>query len=110
MGIDISGGMIVGANCSEVEAGLYDEDKEVYLIEGEEFEELYEWYEDKGMRTYSFHYDACSDSQILGYTVNDIDPLHEDFDIWLKDVKCKAEEFHRLTGLKAELIGMQNVW
>ena len=110
MGIDISGGMIVGANCSEVESGLYDEDKEAYLVEGGEFVELYEWYEEKGMCTYSFHYDACSGSQILGYAVNDIDPLHEDFDIWLKDVKRKAEEFYRLTGVKAKLIGMQNVW
>ena len=110
MGIDISGGMIVGAVCSEVEAVFYDEDKEAYLVEDGEFEELYEWYEEKGMRTYSFYYDACSGSQILGYTLNDIDPLHEDFNTWLKDVKCKAEEFYRLTGVKAKLIGMQNVW
>lgn len=110
MGVDISGGMIVGANCETVEANLYDEDKECYVVGGEEYGELYEWYEEGGMETYSFHYDADSGSQILGYTVKDIDPLSEDWSVWVKDVVEYAEEFYELTGVKAELIGMQNVW
>ena len=35
MGIDISGGMIVGANCSNVEGNVWDDENEGYLFEGE---------------------------------------------------------------------------
>tara|TARA_Y100001956_G_scaffold74886_1_gene82340 strand:- start:1069 stop:1401 length:333 start_codon:yes stop_codon:yes gene_type:complete len=110
MGIDISGGMIVGANCSAADAGVYDEANEGYLVEGEYYEEFYEWWEYNGMSTYSFHYDACQDSQILGFTVEDIDPLSDDFYEWVEDVKEKAARFKELTGIDAKLIGMQNVW
>lgn len=112
MGIDISGGMIVGANCSEVESAVTfeDSDCELYGTEGNYYEEFYEWYEEQDMVTHSYYYDAGSDSQILGFTVNDVDPLSPEFDTWIKDVKDKAHKFYRLTGIKAELIGMQNVW
>ena len=32
------------------------------------------------------------------------------FDDWVKDVKYKAQQFQVLTDVKANLIGMQNVW
>ena len=112
MGIDIGGGMIVGANASEVKSAVFveDDDCEMYGVEGNYYEEFYEWYESEDMSTYSYYYDADSDSQVLGYTVEDIDPLSDEFDLWVEDVKQKAEKFYELTGVDAELIGKQNVW
>ncbi|AGH31968.1 hypothetical protein VPIG_00111 [Vibrio phage PWH3a-P1] len=112
MGIDISGGMIVGANCSEVEAAVTfeDDDCELFGTEGNYYEEFYEWYEAQGLETYSYHYDASSDNQILGFTVSDVDPLSPEFSDWVEDTKDKAHKFYQLTGIKAELIGMQDVY
>lgn len=112
MGIDYDGGMIVGANASTVKSGVFVEidNEELYGTEGNYYEEFYEWYEDVGMCTYSLHCDACSDYQVVGYTVRDVDPLSEEFDQWLSEVKGYAEKFYKLTGVKAELVGMQNIW
>lgn len=112
MGIDISGGMIIGHNASKVKSEVYreDDDCEMYGVDGNLHEEFYEWYESEELETYSFHYDADEDSQVLGFTVGDIEPLSEKFDEWIAEVKAKSEKFKKLTGLEPELIGMQNVW
>ena len=89
---------------------MWDDEHEGYLFEDEYLEEFYEWYEAHDMVTYSFHYDADSDNQILGFTITDINPLSSEFDKWLEDVKEKAQKFYELTGVEAQLIGMQNVW
>ena len=98
MGIDISGGMIVG---SEAENISYDE---------EQYEEVWEFADAHNLSCYSKWYDAGSEGQVLGFTVDDVDPLSPEFESWVKDVKDKAHKFYQLTGIKAELIGMQNVW
>lgn len=113
MGMDYSGGMIVGANAATVEDQVYFEDEDgrpLYGSNGEAYEEFYEWYEEVGMRTMSLRYDADSDNQILGFEVDDIEVLSEKFPAWLEDVKSKALKFKELTGIDAELIGTQNIW
>lgn len=112
MGIDITGGMIIGAKASDVSAAVWmeDDDCELYGTEGNYFEEFYEWYEEVDMRTYSYHYDASEDYQIVGFTVKDIEPLSDGFEEWVADVKAKAAKFKELTGIEPELIGMQHVW
>ena len=112
MGVDISGGMILGGSASEVEGAVTFEDDgvEMYGTQGNYYEEFYEWYEGEDMSCYSMWYDACSEGQIIGYKIKDINPLSDEFNNWLEDVKTKAEKFKQLTGLEPELIGMQNVW
>lgn len=112
MGIDYDGGMIIGANASTVMGSVHfeDNDEEMYGTEGNYYEEFYEWYENVGMCTYSYHYDASEDSQVVGYTIRDVDPLSEEFPKWVEEVKEYAEKFYKLTGVKAELIGMQDIW
>lgn len=112
MGIDISGGMIVGANAIKVKNAvtMNDDECEMYGVAGNFHEEFYEWYEGEDMTAYSFHYDACEDSQVLGFTVDDINPLSDDFKEWSDNVVKLAVKFKELTGIEAELIGMQNVW
>lgn len=82
----------------------------MFGVDGNFHEEFYDWYESNGMETYSLHYDAGEDSQVLGFTVYDINPLSEYFDDWVRDVKIKSDKFKKLTGIDPELIGMQNVW
>lgn len=112
MGADISGGMIVGAKASHVEGSVTIEidDCTMYGNTSNYHEGFYEWYESEGMETYSLYYDADTSEQIVGYPVKDVDPLSEEFDSWSKDVIKKAEKFYEMTGIKAELISMQNVW
>ncbi len=112
MGIDISGGMIVGANAADVKSSVYreDDDVELYGTNGNLFEEFYEWWEEVGMSVYSSHYDCAEDYQIVGFEVKDISVLSDDFDEWVEDVKIKAEGFYKLTGIKPKLIGMQDVY
>lgn len=112
MGIDISGGMIVGANAAEVETAVTvaQDDCEMFGTEGNYYEEFYQWYEGVGMEIYSFYYDADARSQVVGFTVADVEPLSENFDKWVSEVRTMAQDFEDMTGVKASLIGMQNVW
>lgn len=98
MGVDISGGMIVGANASEID---YDT---------EEFECGEYYREHHGMKSYSLHYDACESSQIWGFSVEDVEIDSDEFDEWCISVKLKAKKFEEITGVKASLIGSQDVW
>lgn len=101
MGIDISGGMIIGANADEVRAALnIDEDADF-------LGEIYEM----GWESYSYYFDAGYDSQVAGILIGNVNPLNEDgFSEWIEDVKNKAKEFYDKTGIEPELIGMQNVY
>lgn len=97
MGIDIEGGMLVGAHGSELE-----------VPEGYDGS-LYEWVNSKrlvGMREY---YDADEDSTYYGFYVEDI--LVKDIDDdWVKEIKELGEKFEKLTGVGASLIGVQDVY
>jgi len=96
MGIDYSGGMIVGENGSEI-----PEPEDISLSE---------WAEDNDMTSYSLHYDADDDSCIYGFEVPNVLVSDIDGTWWLEDVKAKAAKFKMLTGLDARLIGTQNIY
>lgn len=98
MGIDISGGMIVGLPVDSIE---YDD---------EEFKCPWGFAEEYGMEVFSLWYDAGSEGQVIGFTVPDIEVLSKGFEDWVLDVKHKALKFETITDQKAELIGIQNVW
>lgn len=97
MGIDVSGGMIVGIIGSE----LIDAIKTV--------DDFNEWYEINGLDRMATHYDADNDDCFFGFQVEDV-PVSEMKGIWLKDVEEKAKRFKELTGIDASLIGTQDVW
>lgn len=96
MGVNYSGGMIVGAPAGGIS---YDE---------EQFEE-YEFLEEHGMESYSLWYDSDASGQVWGFPVEDVDILSKEFDDWVSMVKRKAKQFEDITGVKAQLIGMQNI-
>ena len=96
MGIDYSGGMIIGAAAEDIS---YDD---------EQFEE-YEFLEEHDMTSYSLWYDSDTDGQVWGFPVSDVDILSDEFDDWVSMVKRKAQEFEKITGVKAKLIGMQDI-
>lgn len=98
MGVDYSGGMIVGRAAEDIP---YDD---------EEFECGWEYAEAHDMSVYSLWYDADTSGQVWGFTVGDVTVLSDEFDDWLSIVKRKAEEFEEITGTKAQLIGMQNIY
>ncbi|CAH9013452.1 conserved hypothetical protein [Vibrio phage 455E52-1] len=112
MGIDISGGMIIGHNASKVKEAVSfnSDDSEMYGTDGNIHEDFYYWYESEKMEPFSFYFDAPEDSQVLGFVVEDIEPLSDNFEAWISEVKEKSQKFKDLTGLEPELIGMQNVW
>ena len=100
MGIDYDGGMIVGKEGSAiVAAGVLSADAN----------DLYDTLTDMGMDCMSMYYDTCElDELIFGFTVPDI-PVDEIDDGWLQHVKNKAAKFEEMTGVKAELIGTQDI-
>lgn len=97
MGIDYSGGMIVGVSAEDIS---YDD---------EQLEE-YEFCEVHDMTSYSLWYDSDTDGQVWGFPVRDINILSDEFEGWVSMVKLKAQEFEKITGAKAKLIGMQNIY
>ena len=97
MGVDYSGGMIVGADAEDID------------YEVRQFEYGYEFCEEHDMTSYSFWYDADESGQVWGFPVKDVDILSDEFDNWVSMVKLKAQEFEKITGVKAKLIGMQDI-
>lgn len=105
MGIDINGGMIVGASGSELSVpegfvSEYNPDEEV---------SLHEWAEEVGLDYYSMWYDAEGEGRVYGFIIKQNWPRFE-----LGKLTAEAErlmdEFEKITGVEAKLYGMQNVW
>jgi hypothetical protein len=98
MGVDIDGKMIVGCQIDDVELPESVEDKFGYFIEN------------LGLAVLSECFDADSSEQVVGFIINDVHVLTEDFDKWVSNVKKVALEFKKITGCEPKLIGMQDVW
>lgn len=95
MGMDISGGMIVGALGSD-------------LTVPEEYDgALYEWLEDLGFDRMSQWYDCGPDNCYYGITMPDVEVGY--MDPWVRHVKKAAIKFKELTGVDAQLIGTQDI-
>jgi len=101
MGIDYSGGMIVGCEGLPPEPDDWDEDEH-----GEWREHLLCEIE---MERYAQWYDAGDDDCYFGFPVKDV--LVKDFDSgWLKEVNELAFKFKTITGEDAYLIGSQDIY
>lgn len=96
MGIDYNGGMIVGALGSDLNIP-------------EKYEYLSEWAEDNNMTTMSLYYDADSESQYMGFEIEDI-LVSEINNDWIKSLKTFSKKFEDITGVPAKLIGTQNIY
>ena len=97
MGIDYEGGMIVGA------------DGDLLSVPDGVKEPFYEWAEDVGLERMSRYYDAGQEECYYGFTVPDVFVSEILSSGWLRDVSDKAAEFEKLTGVKAQLIGSQDI-
>jgi hypothetical protein len=96
MGIDYSGGMIVG------ELGSV-------LPEQDGFEDLMEWAEGNEMVSMALYYDADLEDRYYGFAVENV--LVSEIDQkWIDDLKKKADQFEKLSGVPAKLVGTQNIW
>ena len=101
MGIDYSGGMLVGCEGLPCEPDDWDED------ENGDWEEYL--YEEHNIKRYSQHYDADTDECYFGIPIDDILVAEMDNE-WLVSIKQLAEYFKDITGEDAYLIGTQNIW
>jgi len=95
MGIDIGGSMLVGA--------LGDS---LNIPEDEDF---FEWIEESGLTYLSLYYDSPLEDKYFGFIVEDI-PVKEMDEVWFKKITDLATKFEDITGVKAYLIGSQDVW
>lgn len=115
MGIDFSGGMLVGYRASSIEWN-YDNIYEDYsdsLEEGETLEDLESHkiaMEVLGMNSYSEYFDCGEKHQYWGYPMPDVVVNDPSFEEWLCNVKETATKFERYTNNKAELIGTQDIY
>ena len=98
MGIDVSGGMLIGAHYDDIG---FDEDNEERL-------EFYEWIEHHGLTSFSPYYDAPVDEWIYGFAIADVE-VSEMNEEWFAEIKDLAEKFKEITGADAWLIGMQDI-
>ena len=97
MSIDISGGMIIGASIKDTK---FFKDSDI---------DVGDWLYEHKMKYMSPYYDSTQEEWIIGFKIEDV--LVEDMDQkWLDNIKSQAEKFEKLTGVKAKLIGMQNVF
>lgn len=63
------------------------------------------------MEYMSYRYDSDPEERVLGYMIDNVDPLDKKaFTKWCLSIQRKARRFYKLTGIKAELIGMQDVY
>ncbi len=98
MGIDVSGGMFVGAHYDDI---YFDEDNE----EGLDF---YEWIEEHELSTFHPNYDAPSEYCHFGFSIDDVEVSEMDEE-WFASIKALADKFKEITGADAWLIGMQDI-
>jgi len=95
MSIDYDGGMVVGAHVElikvpEEEDSVYD-----WLVEDHEMDSMWQYYDDE-------------DNVIFGFTIPDI-PVSQIDEKWLTNLRDKAAEFEKITGVPAKLIGTQDI-
>jgi len=107
MGIDVSGGMFVGAKVSEISIEVPEEFEEVFQVEylteylSNNFEEC--------MERYSPWFDADEEECWVGFSIPDV-PVSLMNEKWITKVHGLGEKFEEITGTPASLIGMQDVW
>ena len=100
MGIDIGGGMIVGAWMNECD-----------IPEGSDEGDGYDWLEEHGMETMSCHYDCGERDKFIGYSIKDVtvDELTNSSE-WRDHVELLGKRFQSLLGVPPKLVGMQDVY
>ena len=105
MGIDINGGMIVGATGSELSV------PEDFVSEytPDEVASLYEWAEEVGLDYYSLWYDAGDEGRVYGFIIKSNWSRFE-LGKLVSEVERLMDEFEDITGVEATLYGIQNVW
>jgi hypothetical protein len=96
MGIDISGGMLVGESGSNFEIP-------------DEIEDVREWADENGMEVMCEYFDADFEDSYFGFEVEEV-LVSEINDSWIAKINELADKFERLTGLKARLIGTQDIY
>jgi len=101
MGIDYDGGIIVGRHLEDCNLDLEDEKYDKYG-------DIHEFLEDNGLDFMSQWYDAGEDGMIVGYKISDVsEDEMEDFIIKVSESFTK---FEKLFGVKAHLMGTQDIW
>lgn len=105
MGMDINGGIIVGACGEDLEV------PEDYVSEYTPDEDLLldEWAEEVGLDYFSERYDADDDERVYGFILKN-GWKEEELDEFLSIVRQKMAEFKELSGVEAKLFGMQDVY
>lgn len=104
MGIDYDGGMIVG---SDLDQGIIDKLKEKYGYDygldlcDSKLSEM-------GIINMSPYSEADDEFCVWGFKVDNIAIEHIDQD-WIKELQEKAKRFEEITGVKASLIGCQDI-
>ena len=96
MGVDIDGCMVLGESITKIKLSP-------------DIDDVGEWVDDNGMDTISPWYDSGPDNWVIGFRIKDV-PVSKIDEKWLEDIRTKASKFEKLTGTKARLIGMQDVW
>ena len=99
MGIDTSGGMLIGEKVPNIP----------FL---QSVDDIHEWFEEngyeKGMTMHSSYFDCDSDGLVFGFDVGNI-PVSGLDQKWIDGVKEKAEKFKEIFGIDARLIGSVDV-
>ena len=115
MGVDYDGGMLVGCHGSDFSVSEdYPEHylSEIVLDEGESLEDVenYEILEGLGLARYGEHYDASIEHSNIGFSVPNITINDPKFLEWQEEVLKLSIKFEEITGVKAKLIGCQDIW
>jgi len=98
MGIDVSAKLMVGCELSKIGCDMgYD---------------CSDWMDEHGLDHASPHYDSDPDAWFVGFEIDALDLADEATDpvAWFENVKARAAEFERITGQKASLQAVPNVW
>lgn len=105
MGIDVSNSLLIGAEYDELSNFIQskidedDEDSEYPLDENGVVEEYFDYA--------SPYYDSPLHHQFIGFRIPNFEEPNEG---WYNVVKTKADEFEKLTGVKAKIRGGAHVW
>lgn len=99
MGISTEGGMFVGGKVTK---------KVMTQVNKTEDRCLYEYADKHDMGVYSPWYDAEYAECYIGFSVADV-KVKKMGNKWLEDIVEKGEKYKKITGVEAELVGMQDV-